>query len=120
MTDKLRIALAQLNPVVGDIAGNLEKAVEARRAAEVEGAELVVFTELFLTGYPPEDLVLKRAFQDAARAAAIELARQTGDGGPGVLIGSPGRADAGTPSNAAPPSHPSSYPHLTFPTTYSL
>ncbi|MEP0710113.1 MAG: NAD+ synthase [Parvibaculum sp.] len=100
MTDKLRIALAQLNPVVGDIAGNLEKAVEARRAAEVEGAELVVFTELFLTGYPPEDLVLKRAFQDAARAAAIDLARQTGDGGPGVLIGCPWLADDGKLFNA--------------------
>ncbi|MDO9127926.1 MAG: nitrilase-related carbon-nitrogen hydrolase, partial [Parvibaculum sp.] len=89
MTDKLRIALAQLNPVVGDIAGNLQKAVEARRTAAVEGAELIVFTELFLTGYPPEDLVLKPAFQRVAKAAVEDLARQTADGGPAVLIGAP-------------------------------
>lgn len=100
MTDKLRIALAQLNPVVGDIAGNLQKAVEARREAEIAGADLIVFSELFLTGYPPEDLVLKGAFQRAARAAAIDLARQTVDGGPGVLVGCPWMADDGKLFNA--------------------
>ena len=100
MTDKLRIALAQLNPVVGDIAGNLQKAVEARREAEIAGADLIVFSELFLTGYPPEDLVLKGAFQRTARAAAIDLARQTADGGPGVLIGCPWMADDGKLFNA--------------------
>ena len=62
MTDKLRIALAQLNPTVGDIAGNLEKAVEARRTAALKDADVVMFPELFLVGYPPEDLVLKAAF----------------------------------------------------------
>ncbi len=100
MTDKLRIALAQLNPVVGDIEGNLQKAVAARREAEIEGADLIVFSELFLTGYPPEDLVLKRAFQQAARNAAIDLARQTVDGGPAVLIGCPWLADDGKLFNA--------------------
>ena len=89
MTDKLRIALAQLNPTVGDIAGNLKKAVEARRKAAFAGADLVVFSELFLAGYPPEDLVLKPAFQRAAAEAVGDLARQTADGGPGVLIGAP-------------------------------
>ncbi|PKQ03981.1 MAG: NAD+ synthase, partial [Alphaproteobacteria bacterium HGW-Alphaproteobacteria-11] len=68
MTDKLRIALAQLNPVVGDIAGNVEKAVAARREAALAGADLIIFSELFLSGYPPEDLVLKPAFQRAAMA----------------------------------------------------
>lgn len=100
MTDKLRIALAQLNPVVGDIAGNLQKAVEARREAEIAGADLIVFSELFLTGYPPEDLVLKGAFQRTARAAAVDLARQTVDGGPAVLIGCPWLADDGKLFNA--------------------
>ncbi|HAC57622.1 MAG TPA: NAD+ synthase, partial [Rhodobiaceae bacterium] len=100
MTDKLRIALAQLNPVVGDIEGNLQKAVAARREAEIEGADLIVFSELFLTGYPPEDLVLKGAFQRTARAAAIDLARQTVDGGPAVLIGCPWLADDGKLFNA--------------------
>lgn len=89
MTDKLRIALAQLNPTVGDIAGNLKKAVDARREASLAGADLIVFTELFLAGYPPEDLVLKPAFQRAAAEALEDLARQTADGGPGVLIGAP-------------------------------
>jgi len=89
MTDKLRIALAQLNPTVGDIAGNLQKAVEARRAAALGQADVVMFSELFLVGYPPEDLVLKPAFQRAAMAAVAELAEQTADGGPAVLIGSP-------------------------------
>src|SRR5215470_10270023 len=85
--DRLDIAVAQLNPTVGDVAGNLEKARRARAAAQ--GADLVVFTELFLSGYPPEDLVLKPAFQAACRAAVETLARETADGGPAVLIGTP-------------------------------
>jgi len=89
MTDKLRIALAQLNPSVGDIAGNLKKAIDARREASLAGADLIVFTELFLVGYPPEDLVLKPAFQRAAAEAVAEMAEQTADGGPAVLIGAP-------------------------------
>ena len=60
--DILRIAIAQLNPTVGYIAGNLVKAREARADAARQGADLVLFTELFIAGYPPEDLVLKRAF----------------------------------------------------------
>ncbi|MDO8423795.1 MAG: NAD+ synthase [Parvibaculum sp.] len=89
MTNKLRIALAQLNPTVGDIAGNLKKALKARREAAMSGADLIVFSELFLVGYPPEDLVLKPAFQRAAAEAIAEFARETADGGPGVLIGTP-------------------------------
>jgi NAD+ synthase len=85
--DRLNIAIAQLNPTVGDVAGNLEKARRGRAAAD--GADLVVFTELFLAGYPPEDLVLKPAFQSACRAAVEALARETADGGPAVLIGTP-------------------------------
>jgi NAD+ synthase len=83
----LTIAIAQLNPTVGDVAGNLEKARRAR--AEASSADLIVFTELFLAGYPPEDLVLKPAFQAACRAAVEALARDTADGGPAVLIGTP-------------------------------
>src|SRR4029079_12104281 len=85
----LTITLAQLNPVVGDVAGNALKAREARARASAEGADLIVFSELFIAGYPPEDLVLKPAFQAACRAAVEDLARQTADGGPAVLIGSP-------------------------------
>jgi NAD+ synthase len=83
------ITLAQLNPTVGDIAGNAAKARAARARARADGADLVVFPELFIAGYPPEDLVLKPAFQAACRAAIEELARDTADGGPAVLIGSP-------------------------------
>jgi NAD+ synthase len=85
----LKIALAQLNPTVGDVAGNEEKARAARAEAARLGADLVMFTELFLAGYPPEDLVLKPAFQDACRAACERLARETADGGPALLIGLP-------------------------------
>ena len=88
-TDQLAIAVAQLNPIVGDIAGNAEKARRARAQAAGEGADLVMFTELFISGYPPEDLVLKPSFQAACRAATETLARETGDGGPAVLMGTP-------------------------------
>ena len=63
-------------------------AARARRAAG-QGADLVIFPELFISGYPPEDLVLKPAFQAACRAAVEELARETADGGPAMLVGTP-------------------------------
>ncbi len=87
--DRLAIAVAQLNPVVGDISGNLERARKARAAAARDGADIVAFSELSLAGYPPEDLVLKPAFQAACRAAVEKLARETDDDGPAVLIGTP-------------------------------
>lgn len=83
------ITLAQLNPTVGDIAGNAGKARAARAQAQADGADLLVLPELFIAGYPPEDLVLKPAFQAACRAAIEALARETADGGPAVLIGTP-------------------------------
>jgi NAD+ synthase len=88
-TDRLLIALAQLDPTVGDVDGNLGKARAARAQAALLGADVVMFPELFLAGYPPEDLVLKPAFQQACRAACDALARETVDGGPTVLIGLP-------------------------------
>lgn len=98
-TDTLRIAVAQLKPVVGDVAGNLDKARKARATAREQGADIVLFTELFLAGYLPEDLVLKPAFQDACRSACEVLARETSDGGPAVLIGLPW-GEAGRVHNA--------------------
>ena len=86
-TDRLAIAVAQLNPIVGDIAGNADKARRARAEAARDGADIVAFPELFLSGYPPEDLVLKPAFQAACRSKIEELARETADGGPALLIG---------------------------------
>ena len=86
---QLTITLAQLNPTVGDVTGNAAKARAARVKAHAEGADLVVLSELFIAGYPPEDLVLKPAFQSACRAAIEELARDTADGGPAMLVGTP-------------------------------
>src|SRR2546421_11767903 len=87
--DRLAIAVAQLNPIVGDIAGNADKVRRARANAAADGADLVVFSELFIAGYPPEDLVLKPAFQAACRAAVEALAAETADGGPALLVGTP-------------------------------
>ena len=84
--DSLKIALAQLNPTVGDVAGNAEKVRRARDQAAAMGADLVAFPELFIAGYPPEDLVLKPAFQAACRSATEALARETVNG-PALLVG---------------------------------
>ncbi len=98
MPDAVILALAQINPVVGDVAGNVGRIRRAR--AEAGGADLVVFPELTLSGYPPEDLVLKAAFLDAVEAAVEELAAETADGGPALLVGAPWRA-GGACRNAA-------------------
>ena len=88
-TDRLVLALAQISPTVGDIDGNLARLRAARAEAAAFGADLVLAPELFLSGYPPEDLVLKSAFQEACRTACETLARETADGGPAVLVGLP-------------------------------
>ena len=87
--DRLVIALAQIPFIVGDISGNRDRLRQARAEAAAFGADLVMTPELFLAGYPPEDLVLKPAFQEACRAACDELARETADGGPAILAGLP-------------------------------
>lgn len=100
MTDTLTIALAQINPVVGDIDGNVARLRAARAEAAGLGADLMVASELVVSGYPPEDLVLKPLFLDAAEAAVRTLAADTRDGGPALLIGAPWR-DKGKRYNAA-------------------
>jgi NAD+ synthase (glutamine-hydrolysing) len=92
-TEPLRVALAQVNSTVGDIPGNAAKIREWIGRAREEGAQLVLFPELALTGYPPEDLLLKTHFVDAAGAALEELARETEDGDLVVLVGAPVRRD---------------------------
>ena len=92
MMNRLAIALAQCNPTVGDVAGNAE-IVRAQRAEFAGRADLVVFSELLLSGYPPEDLVLKPAFQGELEATARALAAETADGGPALLLGTPWRVD---------------------------
>lgn len=97
----LRIAIAQHNPTVGDIAGNLAKARELRADAARQGADLIVFTELFISGYPPEDLVCKPAFLTACLKAVEAFATDTADGGPGVLMGFPRQGEAGRHNSVA-------------------
>ncbi|PDT12653.1 NAD+ synthase [Rhizobium sp. J15] len=101
LSDIFRIAVGQLNPTVGDVAGNLAKAREARADAAREGADLLVLTELFISGYPPEDLVLKPAFIRACWKAVESLAADTADGGPGVLIGFPRQDETGRYNSVA-------------------
>ena len=88
MTDKLSITLAQLNQVVGDIAGNAAAMLAARARAAAQHTDLIVFPEMQLIGYPPEDLVLKPALIERAAAELEALATATADGGPAMLVGS--------------------------------
>ena len=85
MTDKLVIALAQMTQSVGDLAANADAMLEWRDRAT--GADLIVFPELQLIGYPPEDLVLKPALVDRANKELDRLAQATADGGPAMLVG---------------------------------
>lgn len=100
MSERLNIALAQLNPIVGDIAGNLKKLRKARADAHKLGADIVLFSELYLTGYPPEDLVVKPAFIADVLAAADMLAKESADGGPAVAVGLPWGEEGGRPFNS--------------------
>ena len=75
----LSICLAQINPTVGDIHGNAARALEAYRRADDAGCDLVAFPELTLTGYPPEDLVLKSGFVADNQTWLEDFAAKTGD-----------------------------------------
>ncbi|HVS67883.1 MAG TPA: NAD+ synthase [Mycobacteriales bacterium] len=110
---RLRLALAQVDLTVGDLDGNADVVVAQTRLAADQGAELVAFPEMALTGYPPEDLVLRRSFVDASRAALERLAKRLADEGLGeiaVVVGYLDRCPepaprvgrpAGDPQNAA-------------------
>jgi NAD+ synthase len=89
MSDTIRIALAQLNPHEGQIDQNLARIRAARAEAARLGADLVVTPEFSIAGYPPEDLVRKQAFVARCTAALEALARDTADGGPGLIVGGP-------------------------------
>ena len=90
MTDIFRLLLVQANPTVGDIAGNAAKARGHWEAGRAAGADMVALTEMFVTGYQTQDLILKRAFQDEAIAAIEALAKDCADG-PALGIGGPAR-----------------------------
>ncbi len=93
MATSLRIAAAQMNPAMGDLAANMGAMLRARHAAP--DADLIATPELSLIGYPPEDLVLKPALADAAAARLAELAAETADGGPALLVGTTHRDEHG-------------------------
>lgn len=90
MTSKIKIALAQLNPKLGDVASNVMRLSKTRRnLAAVDEVDLILAPELVISGYPPEDLALKPAFQDACRNGVETLAVETADGGPAIIVGAP-------------------------------
>ncbi len=88
MTEPLSLALAQLDPIVGDIAGNAAKIMTAWREAERRGAALLMTSEMALTGYAPDDFILKPRLHKVIREAVDALARQTAMG-PAILLGTP-------------------------------
>ncbi|KVE69691.1 NAD+ synthase [Burkholderia vietnamiensis] len=100
---KTRLALAQINVTVGDFAGNVARIVAAARAAHNDGAHLMIAPELALSGYPPEDLLLRPAFYTAAAAALDALADALREfDGLAVLVGHPLRSAAGEAAGGEP------------------
>ena len=90
----MRIALAQINPTVGDFSGNLQKIAERVEQAAGSGVELVIFPELATSGYPPADLLEKESFVRRAEDSLQQIAALTrGEGRPAVLCGSPMRCE---------------------------
>src|SRR5918911_5063268 len=96
--ERFRLAGAQLNPVVGDVDGNVERILGAYRRAAAAGAHLAVFTELAVTGYPPEDLVFKPSFLAASSGGVEAVAARVGE--TAALVGFVEPTPAG-PANAA-------------------
>ncbi len=82
----MKIALCQINPIIGDITGNKQKIIDGYKKSISSGAELVVFPELAVCGYPPQDLVEKREFREAVKKAADDIASVTGDAA--IIFGS--------------------------------
>ncbi|MDE8348753.1 MAG: NAD+ synthase [Acidocella sp.] len=94
MAESLKIAIAQMDCIVGAVDKNLAAIRAMRAKAAAMGADLLVTPEMSIAGYQPEDLVLKPAFVAACEAAIDELAADTADGGPGVIVGTPWRNGA--------------------------
>lgn len=89
MVQTFKIAVAQINPLVGDVEGNTKKITANISRAQTEKADLVVFPELVVSGYPPEDLILKPSFLKAVNHAVTQIARETKKGRTAVLLGAP-------------------------------
>ena len=89
----LHIAMIQANSHLGDIAGNLEKLIQMRERASALGADIIITPEMFLSGYPADDLVLRSDFMARINAAIHRLASLTSDGGPAIIVGAPHSED---------------------------
>ena len=89
MTTSFAIALAQLNPRLGDVAGNCDRLAKARGEAAKNGAVVIVTPEMYLSGYPCDDLVLRDDFMGDVTAGINRLAAMTADGGPAIIVGAP-------------------------------
>src|ERR1700728_2064230 len=96
----MRIALGQINPTVGDLSGNLALMVRFARDAAARNAELIVFPELSVTGYPPRDLVEKPDFIERSEAALDRLANETKDLPLSIIAGYVGRSHKTTGKQA--------------------
>ncbi len=92
---KLRVALTQINPTVGDLAGNAALIADSVESAQAQGANLIVFPEMIVTGYPVEDLALRPSFQ----AASIRAVQEIAAGITGDIVAVVGYLDQG-PKNA--------------------
>ena len=99
MTDVTSIALAQLNPHLGNIEENVARLLDARRDAAAVGANIIVTPEMYLSGYPCDDLVLRSDFMSEVASGLDDLAAATADGGPAIIVGAP-HAENGVITNA--------------------
>ena len=86
----MKLALVQFNPTVGALEANAEAIISRAREAHDSGADLIVFPECALTGYPPRDLLLERGFMEDVRETAVRVARELADAGV-VIVGAPWR-----------------------------
>ena len=93
MSSVSAIALAQLNPHLGNITANVARLLEARRSAADAGASIIVTPEMYLSGYPCDDLVLRSDFMGEVAAGLRTLAAATADGGPAIIVGAPHEED---------------------------
>ena len=96
MNKKIYIALAQLNPKVGDIKGNVSKLLKIRDDLG-ENIDIIALPELYLTGYPIDDLVLRNDFLDLVENEINQLASLTGDGKAAIVIGAPSNTNSSCP-----------------------
>ncbi len=95
MTNPVPIALAQLNAHLGNIDANISRLTGARVMAAANGAEIIVTPEMFLSGYPCDDLVLRNDFMNDVAVGIDKLAALTADGGPAIAVGAPAKDSGG-------------------------